>query len=150
MPQLWHFSILFLKHPTLILPTLRATKQTFEICNKHFGNSHNKSNAANAFRHVLWNMLLCKNALKRTKNKQKSVFWAQKVSDLYENVTQNNPLEKAMDLHNNAVGRVYFLNLVDQNKEELSAFALKKMNIAQKVNTKDEMIRLKTEMIFIE
>ncbi|EDM45435.1 hypothetical protein SCB49_06497 [unidentified eubacterium SCB49] len=147
--QLWKFSILFLKHPLLIIPTIRATKRTFEICNDHFGNAHHKSNTANAFRHALWNVLICKNTLKSTKNKQKSVFWAQKVSDLYENVTQNKPIEQAMDLHNNAVGRIYFLNLLDKEEQEIIAFTQDKMKSAKKVNDIVAMKQYQNEMVFL-
>ena len=148
--QLWNFSILFLRHPLLIFPTLNATKRTFEICNNHFGKSHNRSNEANAFRHALWNVLICKNSFKRTKNKQKSVFWAQKVGDLYEKMTQNKPLEEAMDLHNNAVGRIYFLNLLDKNEQEIVNFTLEKMKNSHKVTKIEEMSRYKSEMVSIE
>ena len=48
--------------------------------------------------------------MKYAKNKQKSVFWAQKVGDLYEKVTQNEILDQEMDLHNNTTGRILFLN----------------------------------------
>ncbi len=139
-----------MKHPLLIFPTLNATKRTFAICNEHFGTAHNRSNAANAFRHALWNVLICRNTLKRTKNKQKSVFWAQKVGDLYEKVTQNKPLEEAMDLHNNAVGRIYFLNLIDKTEEEIVSFTLEKMKNAKKVANIEEMERYRIEMFYLE
>ena len=129
---------------------MRATKRTFEICNQHFGNLHHQNNAANAFRHTLWNILICKYSLKNTKNKQKSVFWAQKVGDLYEKATQNKPLDEAMDLHNNAVGRIYFLNLLDKNEEEIIDYTLKKMKSSKKTTTIEEMKRFYNEMIFIE
>ena len=150
IPQLWDFSILFLKNPLLIIPTLKATKRTFEICNERFGNEHHKSNQANAFRHALWNVLICRNTLKNTKNKQKSVFWAQKVGDLYESVTQNKKLDEAMDLHNNAVGRIYFFNLLDKNEDEIVDFTFKKMELAKKVSKIEEMNRVYNEMVFIE
>lgn len=148
--QLWKFSMLFLKHPLLIIPTYRATKRTFAICDTHFKSEHHASTVANAFRHVLWNVLICSYSLKNTKNKQKSVFWAQKVTDLYEKVTQNNPLDQAMDLHNNAIGRIYFLNLLDKKEEEIIDFALKNMKNAQKVDKIEEMKWFNNEMVFIE
>jgi hypothetical protein len=148
--QLWKFSILFLKHPLLIFPTLNATKRTFEICNEHFGNSHHRSNAANAFRHALWNILICKYSLDKIKNKQKSVFWAQKVGDLYEKVTQHKPLDEAMDLHNNAVGRIYFLNLIDKNEQEIVDYLLEKMKNSRNVTTIDKMKQFYNEMIHSE
>ena len=148
--QLWKFSILFLKHPLLVFPTLSATKRTFEICNIHFGNTHHRSNPANAFRHALWNVLICEKSLKWTRNKQKSVFWAQKVGDLYEKVTQNTSMEEAMDLHNNAVGRICFLNLLGKNEAEIIHYMSIKIKSAQKVSKIEEMKSYRIEMVFIE
>jgi hypothetical protein len=148
--QLWKFSILFLKHPLLVFPTLSATKRTFEICNIHFGNTHHRSNPANAFRHALWNVLICEKSLKWTRNKQKSVFWAQKVGDLYEKVTQNTSIEEEMDLHNNAVGRIYFLNLLGKNEAEIIHYMSIKIKSAQKVSKIEEMKSYRIEMVFIE
>ena len=121
-----------------------------QICDERFGNSHHASNKANAFRHVLWNVLICKNALKVTKNKQKSVFWAQKVGDLYEKVTQNDSRDEAMDLHNNAVGRISFLNLIDKNQEEIIDSLSIKMNNGQKVSTISEMTKWGNELVYLE
>lgn len=147
--QLFKLSLLFLKHPLLILPTLKATKQTFIICDRLYGKAHHKSNAANAFRHALWNMLICVNSLKRTKNKQKSVFWAQKVTDLYEKVTKNDLLDQAMDLHNNAIGRMGFLNNLNKTEKEIIAFLQEKTQVAKKVANSNEMEKLKKELVYI-
>lgn len=88
--------------------------------------------------------------MKKTKNKQKSVFWAQKVSDLYEKVTQNNAFSEKMDLHNNAVGRFYFLSLLGKNEQEMIDFTIEKMKNAQKVTKIEETKRFYNQMIFIE
>lgn len=146
---MWQLSVLFLKHPLYIFPTLKATNTTFKICNGLFGNEHHKSNPANAFRHALWNVLICQKVFKETKNKQKSVFFAQKMTDLYEKVTQNEPMDEAMDLHNNAVGRICFLNNLDKNEEETINFLQKKAENAQKVVTIDEMKKLQKELVYI-
>ncbi|GEQ84786.1 hypothetical protein ULMS_02940 [Patiriisocius marinistellae] len=148
--QLFKLSLLFLSHPFLILPTLRATKKTMQLCDERFDKSHHKSNQANAFRHALWNILICKNALKVTKNKQKSVFWAQKVGDLYEKVTQNEKMDKAMDLHNNSVGRILFLNLLEKNEEEILSFLAFKTQSSQKANTIADMAKYRNELVYIE
>ena len=147
--QLFKLSVLFLKHPLLILPTLKATKQTFVICDQLYGKAHHKSNAANAFRHALWNMLICLNSLKRTKNKQKSVFWAQKVTDLYEKVTKNNPLDEAMDLHNNAIGRMGFLNNLNKTQTEIVSFFQEMAKNAKKVSNTEEMKKHLRQFFYI-
>jgi len=78
------------------------------------------------------------------------VFWAQKVTDLYEKVTQNDPLNKAMDLHNNAVGRIYFLNLLGNNEEKMIDFALNETKKAKKVAKTEEMNCFYNKMVFIQ
>ncbi len=121
-----------------------------QICDELYGKTHHKSNKANAFRHALWNVLICRNALSVTKNKQKSVFWAQKVGDLYEKVTQNEQLDEAMDLHNNTVGRISFLNLLDKNQEEIIDALTLKMKGGKKVNTIQEMKSWQNELVYLE
>ena len=78
------------------------------------------------------------------------MFWAQKVGDLYEKVTQNKPLEEAMDLHNNAVGRIYFLNLLNKSEVEIIYYLLDKMNDSRKITEIEKMKQFYNEMIFIE
>jgi len=146
---LWHLSVVFLKHPLLILPTINATKQTFIICNELYGIEHQKSNKANAFRHALWNVLICQNSMKWLKNKQKSVFWAQKITDLYEKVTQNELLDEAMDLHNNSIGRICFLNFLSQNEEETINYLQEKAKNAQKVNNLEDFIKFRTQLTYL-
>jgi len=147
--QLWKLSVLFLKHPFLIFPTLSATKETFVVCNELYGTSHHKSNAANAFRHALWNALVCKRTLKVTKDKQKSVFWAQKVTQLYENVTQNDALDEAMDLHNNALGRIGFLNNLNKSEAEMVSFFQERAEGAKQVNGIEQLNNFKKDLVYI-
>ncbi|MFC7356285.1 DUF6973 domain-containing protein [Jejudonia soesokkakensis] len=148
--QLIKLSVLFLKHPLLIIPTLRATKRTFQICDKLYGTSHHKRNRANAFRHAFWNALLCKYSMKMTKNKQKSVFWAQKVTDLYEKVTQNDKLDEAMDVHNNAIGRICFLNTLEENEAEIVEKLNKMAKNAQKIAKIEEIKENYSVLVYIE
>ncbi|OAB80162.1 DUF6973 domain-containing protein [Cochleicola gelatinilyticus] len=106
--QFFKLSALFISEPLLIFPTIRATTKSIKICNNRFGNAHHKSNKANAFRHALWNVLICMHAFKKTSNKKRALLWTQKVTTLYEKVTQNEAMDEAMDLHNNEVGRRLF------------------------------------------
>lgn len=147
--QLWNFFILFLKHPRYIIPSWKATQHTFQLCNERFGNNHHRTNKANAFRHAYWNVLLSLYAYKINKNKQKSVFWAQKVTDLYEKVTQNSAFDDAMDLHNNAMGRAAFLNTLGQNKDEIIEFLLEKSEKAVKIDQIDAIGMVKNQLVYI-
>lgn len=147
--QLFRFAVLFLKNPLLILPTLRATKRTLQICNSLYGNEHNKSTRANAFRHALWNILICCYSEKRTNNKELSSIWTQNVTNLYEKVTKNDFLEKTMDLHNNAFGRKVFLDIIDDSEAKIITLLQKKTKYAQKIAKIEDVENLKHELVYI-
>ena len=147
--QLSKFSWLFLKHPLLIFPTIRATKETFAICNERYGSTHHKSNKANAFRHALWNALICKKVYNLRTNKQKSVFWTQKVTDLYEKVTRNEQMDEAMDLHNNGVGRICFLNFLKEDEAEMVNFIQNKAENAKKVENLAEIQKSENQLVYL-
>ncbi len=87
--------------------------------------------------------------MKRFKNKQKSVFWAQNITDLYEKVTQNEVLEEAMDLHNNTIGRICFLNFLDQNEEEIVTFLQNKAENSQKVEKLNAFKKHQNQLVYL-
>jgi len=78
--------------------------------------------------------LICKYAFKINKNVTKSTNWAKKITDLHEKLAPNEPLENAMDLHNNEVGRVYFVKLKHNSLEEIVLFLEKKILRAKVVS----------------
>ena len=147
--QMWELSLLFVSRPLYIIPTIRATRKTLTICDRLYNNTHHKSNKANAFRHALWNVLICRNVIKYAKNKQKSVFWTQKVGDLYEKVTQNEILDQEMDLHNNTVGRIFFLNHFDQKEVKIIDLLQKMSQKAQKTDKIEEMRQHRNDLVYL-
>ncbi len=142
--------MLFLSSPLLIRPTIWASKTTMTICDDLFGRSHHRSNKANAFRHALWNVLICQKTLKKTKNKKKSIIWTKKVTDLYEKMTQNEILEQNMDLHNNEVGRMLFFDLFDQNEATIIDFLNKKSQNAIKLAKTESVHNYKDQLVYLE
>ena len=149
LSQLFKLSWVFLKKPLLALPVWRATQNTFVICNRLYGSTHHRSNKANAFRHALWNVLICQKAIKWFKNEQKSIIWTQKVTDLYEKMTQNEILDQAMDLHNNKIGRELFLNVSNKNESEIIDFIAKKAQNACKLEKLEEIENCTNELVYI-
>ena len=147
--QLFKLSVLFARNPLLIFPTLKATKETMSLCNSLFGKKHQLSTKANAFRHALWNILICRKTLKFTKNENKSVVWAQKFTDLYEKVTKNEYLDEAMDLHNNRVGRKVFLSKKRLKNQEMIRFLLEMKEKAQKIEQIEDVIKFDSELVYI-
>lgn len=77
------------------------------------------------------------------------MFWAQKVTDLYEKVTQNEPMDEAMDLHNNAIGRLCFLNFIEENEEEMVFFLQNKAQNARKVEIAADISKYKNQLVFV-
>ncbi|MBW2961663.1 DUF6973 domain-containing protein [Mesonia aestuariivivens] len=136
----------FLFKPGLLLPTYRATKNTVEICNQLFGKAHHQDNKTNAFRHALWNFLIAEASLPQCKEKNKAIAWAKEITDLHEKLSPNPKLPRAMDLHNNKIGRKLFEQGVTSTKiiEKLEAM----MNEAQQINSTKEVIEGK--LVFIE
>ena len=119
------------------------------LCNSLFGKKHQLSTKANAFRHALWNILICRKTLKFTKNENKSVVWAQKFTDLYEKVTKNEYLDEAMDLHNNKVGRKVFLSKKQLKNQEMIRFLLEMKEKAQKIEQIEDVIKFDSELVYI-
>jgi hypothetical protein len=148
--QLIQLSLLFISQPFLIGPTLTATKRTMVLCDELFGRAHHKSNKTNAFRHALWNILICHKTLKKTQNKDKSIVWTQKATSLYENVTDNGKMEKAMDLHNNKVGLNLFSTVFDKKEEEIISILEKMMGKSQKVTKFDDFIKFNQVLVHLE
>ena len=148
--QLLQLSLFLLSEPLLIRSTLRASKRTMAICDTLFGSTHHRSNKANAFRHALWNILICQKTLKTTKNLEKSIIWTQKVTSLYEKVTDNSNIEKEMDLHNNAFGLNLFSSIIDKNETEIIEILQKSMKNSQKSGKLEDFVLFKNSLVHIE
>ena len=147
--QLFRLALVFAARPLLIGPTLRATKRTMHICDTLYGGAHHKNGKPNAFRHALWNILICRNCRKRTKNDEKSANWTEKITVLYEKVTKNEILDQRMDLHNNDLGRKWFQENLFENEAEIVNFIQKRLENAQKVTKIEEIVNLEKTLIYI-
>lgn len=117
--NIWRAFILAITHPLFVFPTISATKKCLKVSTEYFGKAHYKNGPANAFRHALWNILIASFCLRWSSNKDKLNCWAKKVTDWHEEAFVNAPLAKAMDLHNNAVGRYLFTEHASASHENL-------------------------------
>jgi len=121
-----------------------------EICDKLFGKAHHKNNKSNAFRHALWNILICKNAFQVSENSGKAILWAEEITSLHEKLMPNEALEEAMDFYNNELGRIYFKQLENASEEEIVSFLKSKMEEAVKVSKVDEIQNFSDKLVYIE
>ncbi|MHA6278906.1 DUF6973 domain-containing protein [Salinimicrobium sp. CAU 1759] len=142
-------SRIFLKHPLYLLPTYKATDRTVKISNRLYGALHHEDNRTNAFRHALWNYLICKYCLSVAGSMEKAVNWSKKITDLHERLSPNADLAKAMDLHNNRIGREIFLKNFD---EEIDIVTLLQQETkeAVKIRSFKEIEEVRTNLVFIE
>ena len=147
--QLFRFGMLFLKNPLLVVPTFRASTTTMKVCNELFGKRHHTNRKENAFRHALWNLEICGFCQKRFKNDEKTTIWAEKVTNMYEKVTQNDPLDEAMDCHNNAIGRKLFLCHFAQKTDKMIDFLLKMMENSVKIEKIEEIKNYQDKLVYI-
>ncbi|WP_299433877.1 hypothetical protein [uncultured Aquimarina sp.] len=147
--QLFRLSGLLFRHPWYIIPTLRATKKTMIICDSLFGKAHHKNGKANAFRHALWNVLICQKTFIHSKNEEKSIVWTQKITDLHEKLAPNEAIAEAMDLHNNRLGRLYFKSLNSASEEETVAFLKEKTKSANLVKDIKEIKEFHDDLVYL-
>ena len=139
----------FLRHPLYLLPTYRATNKTIAVCNHLFKKLHHEDNRANAFRHALWNYMICKYCLPVTGIPEKAILWSKEITDLHERLSPNEGLAKKMDLHNNRIGRELFINFSGKEEEVISV--LQQMaRKAIRVKTVAEIEAEKNKLVFIE
>ena len=102
---------LLLRHPLFAFLTLVATIKTFRITNRKFPETHHKNGRGNAFRHALWCCLIMMYCCKIS-SPQKSLKWCKQITDMHEELFVNEQIARAMDLHNNQVGRGLFLQML--------------------------------------
>ena len=139
----------FAFNPQFIIPTWKATRKTLKICDRRFGQDHHKNTPANAFRHALWNFIICEKCHKIAKSSDKAKSWSKKITDLHEKLLPNSELEKRMDLHNNGIGRSLFEKHILKTLNAPSILT-GKMETATKIRTVEEINRVKDELVYIE
>ncbi len=78
------------------------------VADEIYGKEHHRNTPANAFRHALWNFLVAKNCFRSKEKIDDVLLWTKEITDFHEDLFPNGQLAKAMDLHNNRVGRNFF------------------------------------------
>ena len=98
-------------HPLFSIMGFYATLRSFSLAQKHFPKTHGNNGKGNAFRHALWNCLILMYCCKISSPK-KALDFCERMTTMHEELFPNEPLETKMDLHNNKVGRDYFMSLL--------------------------------------
>ncbi|MBO0331024.1 DUF6973 domain-containing protein [[Muricauda] lutisoli] len=135
--------------PHFILPTIKATKDCIAVSTKNYGRLHHKNGPANAFRHAFWNYLIAKRCFNWQRNEQAVLVWAKKVTDWHEDSFPNKQLPKAMDLHNNEVGRFIFEKHPDKSEQEIIVLLKEMASESIKIDENTRLSEYKNRMIHI-
>lgn len=146
--QLFGLCKVFIGKPLLIFPTIAATKKTIEICDSNFGQGHHEDNPANAFRHALWNFLICERCYNKSKSAEKAMAWSKNITGLHEKLAPNKELARAMDLHNNQIGRKLFEEHLSE-KMEIVPVLKEKMRGAIRIGSPQDVQKAKNQLVYI-
>lgn len=148
--QFWELFILSIKYPLYVYPTLKVTAKSFQIAKKEFPKRHGKKGKANAFRHAFWNALICYECSKWSKDRQRILTWAELITSKHEELSPNEPLDAAMDLHNNKVGRSIFNKGNFENVSEIINAIKKELDTAIKISSVEEIEKYTDILIYIK
>lgn len=147
---LWGLTVLCVKHPLFIIPTIRASKRCIVICNTLFGNTHHLHNRANAFRHAIWNVLIVNYCTRKNKNTTRILAWTKLITDWHEDFSVNEPIDRAMDMHNNAIGRLLAKRVLGDNERKMVEIVQKTLKNAKKVTKIEEIDQYNNELVYLE
>ncbi len=139
----------FFKHPIFTVLSILATLKTLKIAQQKFPNIHGNDNKANAFRHALWNALIARNCFKSDKDLEKVIAWTKEITDWHEEVFINEALARAMDLHNNVIGRAVFKQHSSITEKELIVKLEEMMQESIWVNSLKEIDYHPEKMVYI-
>lgn len=145
--QLFTVSI---RQPRFIIPTMKATRQSIKICDELFGDDHHENNRTNAFRHALWNYLICEESYEVCESVEKAVDWSKKITDLHEKLAPNDKRAKLMDLHNNRIGRSIFKRFYSEENLDIIMLLKEEMKKAIKVSKTEEINAHQDHLVYIE
>ncbi len=147
--QLWSLAGFCLRYPLFMIPTYVATRKTIAVCDEKFGKAHHKNGRANAFRHALWNVLII-HKCKRWASITKATAWAKRITDWHEDFSINPELARAMDLHNNHIGRTFAQQHADASQSQLIQLVMVMIPLSRKHTTVQQMQEKPNTLTHIE
>lgn len=135
--------------PIRMFKTAQATKTCMQICNREFGQTHHLHNRANAIRHALWNILILKRIYSERSNMVSMLKWTEKITTWHEDFSVNLPLERAMDMHNNAVGRYMFSEMKFMSEKEIVEKLKQKAQLARQIVDVNDTKRYFGQLVYL-
>jgi hypothetical protein len=159
-------------HPRLVKPTRSATDKAIELTGQYFPGQAAWRTKADAFRHAIWNALIAKYVGDKKNKIDECVDWAKKFTDKHEegaerpaDMTQEDfDFDKAMDYHNNKIGRDYFKSVAWTDKRKwyqptrvkapsettMADAIFEKTKVAKKVSSKSQINSYPSNLVYIK
>ena len=125
-----------LKRPLYIWPTLAATKNCMLKAQRTYGDKHHGNGKANAFRHAYWCYLISNYCYQWSRNTEDVCVWTKKMTDFHERCFINDPVETAMDLHNNQIGIELFKQYLNRGESEVIEALMSMVEDAKAIDAK--------------
>lgn len=147
--QIWSLFKSGFYYPLFIYPTYRATKDCLAESTTYYGRAHYQNGEANAFRHAYWNYLIAKYCTKWSKNELKILAWTKDITNWHENAFRNRELARAMDFHNNEIGRQVFKQNTNKTQEEVLEILLQMTKDSQKIKHTDDINKNKFNLVHL-
>jgi len=148
--NLWSLFLLGVKNPLYVIPTLLATRKCIRICNKLYGNLHQKNNVTNAFRHALWNILIAQACTSYSRTRENAIKWAHEITTWHESFSPNDALARHMDMHNNGYGQEIFRRYPEYEAGDFISLLQDQLTSAVKISTSKEIEAVDFALVYIE
>lgn len=147
--ELFLVSKVFIKKPRYIFPTYRATIRTIKICDDLYKAEHHNNGKENAFRHALWNYLICEKCYFISGSVEVVRNWSDNITKFHEKLSPNKKLAKAMDLHNNRIGQTLF-DGIDNSTQEVIKLLQQKMQQSVKLSEEKFPESIQNKLVYID
>lgn len=146
----WRTAKVFLSRPLFLIPTVIATIESIYLSEKLFTDSPDENGVANAYRHAVWNILIIKYS-SLFSSKEKASKWAEKITNLHEEIFPNPSFDRAMDLHNNRIGRNLFRELSQngiRSKKKMLDYLFKTCEKAIPLTNENEFVNYPDSLVY--
>ncbi len=147
--SLWELSILAVKYPLFLHPTVIATKECMRISTLYYGREHYRNTPANAFRHAFWNYLIAHKCAKWSNQQLKVLQWTKAITDWHENAFVNRELPRKMDFHNNDIGRMVYSQNNTNNVGSVIQLLRNKAQNALQIKSPDSISLASDNLVYL-
>ena len=95
-------------------------------------------------------MLIISYCARKNKNITGVLAWAKLITDWHEDFSVNGLLDRAMDTHNNEIGRLLAKDIFAENEEKMIEIVQNATKMAQKVTKIEEIDQFMDELVYLE